>query len=160
MGLIKGSFKLDDEFKFYHGYVRLADSLTAKAGLKQLRHWPKLKQLRRGNTEMIEDYLNKAGLPLWPRPKEADVTFLRYPLLTPKKTQIIEKARKRRLDIAGWYSSPVHPLKGENLAKVDYQNQSCKNAEKLIRQLIHIPTGLSLNKKILKEMLEIIMQNN
>ncbi len=160
IGLIKRSSKMEDKFKFYPGYVRLADSLTTKAGLKQLRNWPKLKQLRRENTEMIEDYFNKAGLPLWPKPKEADVTFLRYPLLTLKKTQIIEKARKRRLDIAGWYSSPVHPLKGGNLVKVDYQNQSCKNAEKIISRLIHIPTGVSLNEKLLKEMLEIIAQNN
>jgi dTDP-4-amino-4,6-dideoxygalactose transaminase len=157
--LIKGSFKLDCKFCFYRGYVRLAGEMMAKAGLAQLENWPKLKQLRRQNTEMIEEHFNKAGLPLWPRPDEADVTMLRYPVLTPHKSRIVKQARKQKLDVAGWYISPVHPFEGDALTKVDYHSGSCEKAEDMIRQLVHLPTGVTVNKQNLETMVRIICSN-
>ena len=55
IGLVKGSFKLKSGFRFYRGYVRLAGEMTAKAGLKQLENWPKLKRLRRETVELVEE---------------------------------------------------------------------------------------------------------
>jgi dTDP-4-amino-4,6-dideoxygalactose transaminase len=159
MGLVKGSFKLDSEFCLCPGYVRFTGETTARAGLKQLENWPKLKQIRRQNTTMIEQYLRKTDLALWPKPAEADVTMLRYPVLTPHKPKIIKHAHKQRFDIAGWYMSPVHPLQGDNLAKVDYHSGSCQRAEIMISQLIHLPTGVRLNKQNLEAMVRIISQN-
>jgi perosamine synthetase len=158
MGFIKGSFKLKSEFRFYRGYVRLAGEMTAKAGLKQLESWPKLKRLRRETVELIEEHFRKAGLPLWPRPVEADVTMLRYPLLTPYKSEVLNQARRSKLDISGWYISPVHPLQGNDLAKVNYHNGNCQRAEDMISQLVHLPTGLELNKLRLKAIMKIISQ--
>ncbi|MCK4782948.1 MAG: DegT/DnrJ/EryC1/StrS aminotransferase family protein [Desulfobacteraceae bacterium] len=156
VGLVKGSFQLDSDFHLYRGYVRLAGEATAKAGVRQLRDWPRLKHLRRKNAKMIEDYFSKAGLAPWPRPEKADVTMLRYPLLVPDKERILRLARKRGLDIAGWYISPVHPAKGEQLAKLDYHKGSCPKAENMIERLVHLPTGLALNEPKLAAMLEII----
>ena len=155
-GLVKGSFKLDCDFSLYRGYVRFAGEMTAKVGLKQLENWPKLKQLRRQNTEMIEEHSNKAGLPLWPKPDEADVTMLRYPILTPYKSRIVQHARKQKLDAASWYMSPIHPLQGDDLARVGYHSGSCRKAEDMIRQLVHLPTGCWLNKQNLEAMVKII----
>jgi dTDP-4-amino-4,6-dideoxygalactose transaminase len=158
-GLVKGSFKLDCDFSLFRGYVKLAGEMMAKAGLKQLENWPKLKQLRRQNTEMIEEHLNKVGLGLWPKPDEADVTMLRYPVLTPHKSKIIRQARKQKLDISAWYISPVHPLQGDDLAKVDYHIGSCQKVEDMIKQLVYLPTGLTLNKQSLEAMVRIICNN-
>jgi perosamine synthetase len=143
-------------FHLYPGYVRLAGQLTARAGAKQIANWPRLRQLRRQNTATIEEYFNKAGLPLWPKPSQADITMLRYPLLTQKKSEIVNQAAKQGLDIAGWYISPVHPLIGDDLAKVGYQQGSCPKAESTINQLIHLPTGSSLNKRRLEAIIKII----
>ena len=159
IGLIKGSFKLDCKFCLYRGYVRLAGEMMAEAGLVQLENWPKLKQLRRQNTEMIEEYFSKAGLALWPKHDEADITMLRYPVLTRHKSRIVEQARKHKLDLRGWYMSPVHPLQGNDLAKVDYQSGSCQKAEDMIKQLVHLPTGVTVNKQNLETMVRIISQN-
>lgn len=158
-GLVKSSFELDCDFCLYRGYVRIADEMTAKAGLKQLENWPKLKRLRRQNTEMIEEHFNKAGLPLWPKPIEADVTMLRYPTLTEHKSRTLNQARKQKLDAAGWYMSPVHPLQGNDLAKVDYHSGSCQKAENMISQLVHLPTGAGLKKQSLGAIMRIISQN-
>jgi len=157
-GLIKGIVTHDSDFSFYPGYVRFAGNLMSKAGLRQLRNWPKMQQIRRENTELIKDCLSKAALPLWPVPSEAEVTMLRYPVLVSNKDEILTKARKATLDIAGWYLTPVHPLQNNDLAKVDYQPGSCTRAEEMIKRLIHLPTGLWLNRRTLKAMVRTISQ--
>jgi perosamine synthetase len=159
VGLVKQSFRLNNQFEFYRGYVRLAGEMTAEAGLKQLENWSKLKQIRQENTELIEDYLNKRQIKLWTKPSEAEVVFLRYPILTSSRSRIIKQAQNRKLDIADWYRSPVHPLQDDDLLKVDYVIGSCSKAENMIAQLIHLPTGLGLNKRNLEDMVKIIHQN-
>jgi dTDP-4-amino-4,6-dideoxygalactose transaminase len=78
----KGAFRPGREFRLRQGYVRLAGEMTAGAGLRQLEKWPELKQLRRANTKMIEEQLIGAGMAIWPKPDEADITMLRYPVRT------------------------------------------------------------------------------
>jgi dTDP-4-amino-4,6-dideoxygalactose transaminase len=138
------------------GYPRLAGEMKAKAALKQLQNWPKLKQLRLRNTEMLEQSFSDAGLSLWPRQPQANITMLRYPLRVYKKWEIVHRAGVRGLDIAGWYSSPVHPLGAGDLAKVDYHAGCCPRAEGTIERLVHLPTGPSLNKHKLQAMMKII----
>ena len=157
INFVRSSSQPQTEFCFYPGYIRLMGELTAKAGLKQIKNWPKLMQLRRDNTKMIEQYLSKAGLALWPKPKEVDATLLRYPVTTSDKPKILKESR-RKLDIAAWYESPVHPLKGSDLSKVNYHAGSCQKVEDMIGQLAYLPTGLTLNKRSLEAMLRIILQ--
>jgi dTDP-4-amino-4,6-dideoxygalactose transaminase len=157
-GLIKGTLAFDNGFSFYPGYIRLAGSLMSKAGLKQLQNWPKMQQVRRENAKLIEESFVKAGLQRWPIPSGAEVTMLRYPILVPNKDEILSKARKANLDIAGWYLTPVHPFQGNELAKVDYQPGSCAKAEEVIKRLIHLPTVPGLNSRSLEAMAKIIRQ--
>jgi perosamine synthetase len=159
IGLATGSFNQRCDFRIYRGYPRLAGETTAKMGLKQLENWPKFQQLRRQNVEIIEEYFNKTGLALWPKPDEADITMLRYPILTSHKSIILRQAHKQKLDLAGWYASPVHPLHADNLVKVDYRIGSCRRAEDMITRLVHLPTGTELNRQILEAMVRIISQN-
>ncbi|MFC1677030.1 DegT/DnrJ/EryC1/StrS family aminotransferase [Planctomycetota bacterium] len=158
-GFIKGLFKIEKTFELYPGYIRRMGEITAKAGLKQLKIWPELKKQRQKNVEIIEDKLCKSGLNLWPRPTSADVVMLRYPVLTAHKTRIIEKARKQNLDIAGWYTSPVHPLHGDDLTKVNYHLGDCHDVESIIEQLVHLPTGLGVNSSKTETMIKIISEN-
>jgi perosamine synthetase len=138
------------------GYVRLAGEMKAKAALKQLENWPKLQQIRLQNTAMIEESFSDAGISLWPKQPQADITLMRYPLRVYKKWEIVHRAGIRGLDIAGWYVSPVHPLSDDDLAKVDYRRGCCPRAEGTIERLVHLPTGQSLNKHKLQAMMKII----
>jgi perosamine synthetase len=156
LDLVKGSFELNGNFELYKGYVRFMGEITAKAGLKKLANWHKLQQLRRQNCYMIEQHLKRAGLVLWPKPKGSDVTMLRYPLLVSNRTKIIKAAQKKKLDIAGWYDTPVHPLEGAALEKVNYYKGTCPNAENMINKLIHFPTGYGINQKTIESMVTII----
>jgi dTDP-4-amino-4,6-dideoxygalactose transaminase len=155
----KGTFKVEDEFCLYRGYVRLAGEMTARAGLRQLEKWPKLKQLRQANTRMIEEQLIGAGMAIWPKPDEAEVTILRYPVRTSKRSRVLKLAAEENLDITGWYISPVNPLQGDELAKVGYIKGSCPQVEAMIEQLVYFPTGQTLNERSLKAMMDIICNN-
>ncbi|HIJ70830.1 MAG TPA: hypothetical protein HPP87_05635 [Planctomycetes bacterium] len=159
VGIIKEAFEFENNFYLYQGYVRLLGKMTARAGLKQIENWSRLQEVRRQNTGLIEEYFSKAGLAHWPKPAKADITMLRYPILVSQKSEILNQARKRKLDIAGWYISPVHPLQKDDLVKVDYYPGSCPRAEKMIRQLVHLPTGPGLNMHNLEEMVKIVSQN-
>ncbi len=152
----RGKSFLKNGFPSCEGYVRLAGEMKAKAALKQLENWPKLQQIRLQNTAMIEESFSNAGLSLWPKQPQAKITMMRYPLRVYKKWEIVHRAGVRGLDIAGWYISPVHPLSGGDLAKVDYHTGSCPRAEGTIERLVHLPTGPSLNKHKLDAMMRII----
>jgi dTDP-4-amino-4,6-dideoxygalactose transaminase len=140
------------------GYPRLAGEMKAKAALTQLENWHKLQQIRLQNTAMIEQSFSNAGLSLWPREVQADITMMRYPLRVHKKWEIVHRAGIRGLDIAGWYVSPVHPLGAGDLAKVDYHTGCCPRTEGTIGRLVHLPTGPSLNKHKLEAMIRIIQK--
>ena len=129
---------------------------TAKAGLKQLNNLSDIISVRRNNCELIEKMLRDSEIKLWPISPQADVTLLRYPILTNKKSEILNQSEKSGLNLAGWYNTPVHPLKGNDLKKVDYEVGMCPNAEKLISKLAHIPTDYQLTKQKLKKMIDII----
>lgn len=156
----KGPVDLDRGFNLYRGYVRSVGKNVAKAGLKQMEDWPQLMQLRRDNTRMIEKRLNESGLALWPKLPEADVTMLKYPVYTEHRPAILNQSRKQRLPMTGYYGSPVNPLFGDDLAKVDYKTGSCQKSEAMIKQYVYLPTGYYLNEQNLEAMLKIICDNN
>ena len=152
----RGKSFLKNGFPSCEGYVRLMGEMTAKAKLTQLENWPRLQQIRLQRTAMIEESFINAGLSLWPKQPEAKITMMRYPLRVYKKWEIVHRAGVRGLDIAGWYSSPVHPLGDSDLTGVDYHRGSCPRAEGTIERLVHIPTDASLNKHKLEAMMKII----
>ena len=128
----------------------------AAAGLKQLKQWSQLQKIRRENVALVKKAFTKAELPLWPISREADITMLRYPLLSAHKTEILQVARQKKLDIAGWYNSPVHPLSGSNLAKVDYQPGSCPKTELFVKKVVHIPTAITMDNLQLDKIISIL----
>jgi dTDP-4-amino-4,6-dideoxygalactose transaminase len=158
IGFIRSDFTIDTDYAFYRGYIRLADEMTSKAGLKQLKKWPKLRQLRRDTVYLINQLCPKFQLSNWPIPSQADVTMLRCPFLRPNKVEILREAQRNAFDIAGWYISPVHPLRGDNLAKVDYRQGNCPGAEQIINELVHLPTDLGPKKHILENLMHVISQ--
>ena len=154
--LTKGGSFLKGAFPSYSGYIKLAGRTYSKSRAETIEELARTATDKTNNIAMIEEYFKKAGLLLWPKQSEANVTMLRYPLLVRKKSEIVNQAGKQGLDIAGWYSSPVHPLQEDDLAKVGYCKGSCRKAEAMINQLIHLPTGRSLNEHRLEAMIEII----
>lgn len=152
---IRGKSFIENGFPALEGYPRLASEEKAKAGLKKLENWEQTHQRHHQNIKMIEEYFKKAGLTLWPKRPEADITLMRYPLRVFNKWEIAHKAGMRGLDIASWYSSPVHPLNDSDLIKVNYHRGNCPRTEGTIERLVHLPTQ-SINEGKLRAMMRIL----
>lgn len=122
------------------GYVKLMDEPTARAGLRLLAEWPRIRERRRDGAEVIRARLAERRLPTWPVPCRADVTMLVYPVLAPNKPALLDEAHRRSLDVGGWYESPVHPAPRESWPALGYEPGSCPWGEELGRHVVHIPT--------------------
>ena len=139
--LHNNSFELECDFKFDHGYIKIPDVLTAREGLKKIKAYPEKMEERRKTVNIIERSLRRRKIPLCKREGKVEITMTRYPLFVENKTLVLKKAAQKHLDIAGWYESPVHPLKKTDLLKVGYVENAAPNAEKYIKKLVHLPTN-------------------
>ena len=78
---------------------------------------------------------------------DCEVVFARYPLLANDKGMLLEQARKAKVELADWYSTPIHPLTSKDLELVRYEAGSCPNAEKRCRQVVTLPTHMAVKVK-------------
>jgi perosamine synthetase len=147
---------LKDGFSPLAGFPRLSGEMKAKAGLRQLANQHKFQQVRLENTAMIENAFGKAGLSICPRQPKVELSLMRYPLRVYKKWEKVHQAGIRGLDVAGWYNSPIHPLTGDDLIKVNYKIGCCPRSEGTIERLVHLPTDSSLNKNKLEIMMRVL----
>ena len=80
-------------------------------------------------------------------PDGSDTVYARYPLRVADKRQVLEKARKANVELAEWYSTPIHPISGDALAILHYQSGSCPNAEARAAEVVSLPTHGRVNAR-------------
>ena len=71
----------------------------------------------------------------------ADPVYGRYPVLTPRKAELLRRAPEYRVELLDWYATPVHPLVGPALEAAGYRPGSCPNAEAMSPEVVSLPTG-------------------
>ena len=69
----------------------------------------------------------------------ADPCLARFPIFTSQKTALVEKARLKKIEIASWYETAVHPLTASEAIDVNYNPKLCPNAEDVARRLVSFP---------------------
>jgi dTDP-4-amino-4,6-dideoxygalactose transaminase len=80
-------------------------------------------------------------------PDNCDTVFARYPLRAKDKQGLLSKAKQEGVELAEWYSTPVHPLSGPELPLVHYTEGSCPNAEKLCKEVVSLPVHVTVRQK-------------
>lgn len=68
-----------------------------------------------------------------------NTVFARYPLIAHDKDTLLKQAQKANVELADWYSTPIHPLEKKDWHFVHYENGSCPNAEKRCKQVVTLP---------------------
>lgn len=137
---------LPNQWKFEKGYVVLPSNATIKAGIENIKRWPHILKDKKEAMALVADKIvPKAFCNIWVSPR-ANITFQRYPFIINNKEEIIRASIENNLDIAGWYDTPAHPLRGEQLKAIGYVTGSCPNTEKLFKTLVHIPINVNLKK--------------
>ena len=84
--------------------------------------------------------------------------FARYPILTNNKKTFLEKAKNFNIELSEWYSTPIHPLKQNEMNLVHYQPGSCKNAEMRCSQVVTLPVNRKLNQPHLDKIISFFMK--
>ncbi|MBM3483760.1 MAG: DegT/DnrJ/EryC1/StrS aminotransferase family protein [Alphaproteobacteria bacterium] len=65
----------------------------------------------------------------------------RFPLLVSNKAALLAAFAKANLELADFFSTPVHPLEGSALRAVGFEAGSCPVAEATAKQLVSLPLG-------------------
>lgn len=79
-------------------------------------------------------------------PTDSDTVFARYPMIAKDKSTLLTKARSANVELADWYSTPIHPLTTSEWPLVHYEAGSCPNSEKRCEQVVTLPTHGAVKK--------------
>lgn len=89
-------------------------------------------------------------------PSNASVVYSRYPLICVNKQKVLETAKQINIEIADWYTTPVHPLAKEKWHLVNYKADSCPNAEKMALSIISLPINSKVTQKDIDKIIKVI----
>lgn len=89
-------------------------------------------------------------------PVEGEAIFARYPLIVADKPALLAAARRANAELAEWYTTPVHPLTGRDLALVHYEAGSCPQAEQRCREVVTLPTHNTVTERDVKRIVRFL----
>lgn len=131
----------------YNPLGRVADDFALRMPEKtQRRMARKLCQLDSTATHsrwVVDQYrqrIHSVGVSHPVPPLDSDIVFVRYPMLVNDKQRVLDEARQANVELADWYSTPVHPLSKPDWHLVNYDGGSCPNAEIRCGQIVTLPT--------------------
>ncbi|MGB9911385.1 MAG: DegT/DnrJ/EryC1/StrS family aminotransferase [Microgenomates group bacterium] len=129
---------------FYNfDFDKIYPLVLGKLLLSQLKRKKEIEKKR----QVITEFYNQSfGLNY-----QSENGLLRYPLRVKNPEEIKRKLAKKGIFLGTWYNQIVAP-KGVNLKKMKYEPKSCPQAEKICREIINLPTNISLKEaeKIVK----------
>lgn len=74
-------------------------------------------------------------------PDGADPVYARFPLFVDNKAALLERAEEAGIEVADWYTTPIHPLERADWGAVGYRAGLCPNAERACERIVSLPTG-------------------
>jgi dTDP-4-amino-4,6-dideoxygalactose transaminase len=141
-GLVRGNYNDVDpaaaparDFELTMGPVQRA---VLRRGLRDLSGL--IAHRRRVAAEVLQRVHNPSLTIPSPSP-DADPVYARLPFLAEDRAALLAAAAAARVELAQFYSTPVHPLRGVGLAKLGYDSGSCPNAEWVADRVVSLPTG-------------------
>lgn len=103
------------------------------------------------NAQSVARTLQDAGLqPVFANRGDTAV-LVRLPVAVSDKPRFLALAREHGVEVAEWYSTPVHPLHGAEQSTVNYEPGSCPVAESACSSMVSLPViniGGSYLKKL------------
>lgn len=88
--------------------------------------------------------------------QESDSIFVRYPLFANNKDTLLGKAKRSGIELADWYTTPVHPLSDAELTLVNYEIGSCPNAENRCQEIVTLPTNKHVDDKFINTVVDFL----
>lgn len=76
-----------------------------------------------------------------------DPVLICYPIQVANKAKLLEEARRARVELGDWFSSPVHPLSEREWKSVAYTKGMCPVAERVSTQIVTLPCHAGVTPK-------------
>lgn len=112
---------------------------------KKLEDIEKIISHRKSITGIYRDLLRNKGEHVAELPEYCDEVLLRFPLEIANKNDLLEKAKRNRIELGDWFMSPVHPNL-EAWEKVSYEEGMCPVAEWVCKRIINLPTHAGISR--------------
>lgn len=105
---------------------------------------------------VVDHYRKALGVfeGLFVEPDAADVVYARLPLRVRDKPRCLARAQELGVELAQWYTSPVHPFEGEALRRVGYEPGSCPRAEERCATVVSLPTHRRVSPRFVRRAAE------
>jgi len=115
------------------------------------RKLPELEKDAKRRESLAKYYASKiAGYetvkPITSLPGANDI-LVRYPVYVDNKQIVLERAQMARVEAAGWYTSPIHPLSKDDWQLVGYQSGSCPIAEHMANHIVSFPLSSGVTRR-------------
>jgi hypothetical protein len=151
LGLLRGNYNqvavdagpADDFIRRMGAVQRLVLARTLRRLARQTAH-------RRWVAESYRQAITAGAVRHPDIPSGAEPVFGRYPLLVPNRSDLMARARAEAVELADFYATPVHPLAGNDLARVGYELGSCPNAESVVQRVVSLPTASTVGKRAIQ----------
>jgi perosamine synthetase len=89
--------------------------------------------------EQYERGLQAVGISGLDISSDCEAVLICYPLQVTNKARLLEEARRSRVELGDWFSSPVHPLAEPDWNAVGYQKGGCPVAEEVSQHIVTLP---------------------
>jgi perosamine synthetase len=123
--------------------------------LRKLADIARVNAHRKRVTALYDKLLPEIGITPLRMPPEYDPVLLRYPVMVDDKNEILEAAKRNRIEIGDWFLSPVHPnLSGWE--KVGYEQGMCPVAENVCAHLINLPTHEKIGEREVEKIMKFL----
>jgi dTDP-4-amino-4,6-dideoxygalactose transaminase len=147
-GVIKGNYnKVADESGPAEDFSRRMGSVQARMLEKALRRLEAQTRHRKWVANEYRTRIRADGVSHLRVPEGVEPVYGRYPMLVEDKPRWIENAKPARVELADFYSTPIHPLSGDDLRRVGYEPGSCPNAEWISQRIVSLPTGPQTDRR-------------
>jgi len=148
LGFLIGTFR-PQEFKgmISTDYKKKMSRFHEKLLLKKLSKLKDAVNHRIWVASQYEKLLSQIGIEPIRFDKRYEAIYLRYPLLVKNKNMILNEARKRRIELGDWYTSPIHPLLEKDWKIVGYEKGLCPVAEDICKKIITLPIYKKIKKR-------------
>jgi perosamine synthetase len=91
--------------------------------------------------------LRELEIPGLTKNPDADPVLICYPIVVDNKAELLQAARRARVELGDWFSSPVHPLSLSDCRKAGYEPGTCPVAEWISERIVTLPCHAGINEK-------------
>lgn len=136
----------------HHWYMAHAQQ---QAGLRQLVQVPPNLLHSRSLATIYDKGLQKEKWTAQPRSEQT--VMLRYPVRVRNKTELLQLARKARIELGSWFEAPLHGIPLSEHQTAGYTLGECPNAEVAAAEVVNLPLHSRVNPAEAKRILRFFL---